>query len=73
VLSERGVAASLVLLSPDGCRFVRTGGRVKEPDRRRRRPEGVLDAAGREPIIGAVRRKRLAGLGDGYLVVAAPG
>jgi hypothetical protein len=52
VLSGRGVAASLVLLSPDGCRFVRTGGRVKEPGRPGRRPEGVLDAGGREPIIG---------------------
>jgi len=52
VFPGRGVAASLVVLSPDGCRFVRAGGRVKDLAGVSRRPEGVLEAGDCEPIIG---------------------
>ena len=43
---------------PDGCRFVRAGGRVKDLAGVSRRPEGVLEAGGCEPIIGLGGGKR---------------
>jgi hypothetical protein len=66
------VAASLVVLSRDGCRLVRAGGRGQGPGRRSRRPEGVLDAGAREPIIGLGRGKWLAGFGSLLLSSGCP-